>query len=158
MLPLGFTWSAAWKPISARRKVPIAASGAVNRPGNRAPTVNPITANVTTSTTPTATGHSGGPPQVAFSAVSIYTAATPARKVRISQNNVAPSADACRAQAGRTVVATRSPVLRRPSRDATHAARPAANGPKSAIMWLVITEERTVQTGGNPAAVRNESK
>ncbi|MGH3215338.1 MAG: hypothetical protein ACRDL9_12270 [Trebonia sp.] len=68
MLPL---CSAAWNPISARRKVPIAASGAVNRPGNRAPAVKPITANVTSSTTPTATGHSGGPPQVACRAVSM---------------------------------------------------------------------------------------
>ena len=49
----------------------MAASGAVNRPGNSAPAVKPITANVTTSTTPTATGHSGGPPQVACRAVSM---------------------------------------------------------------------------------------
>jgi hypothetical protein len=38
--------------------------------GNRAPAVKPITANVATSTTPTATGHSGGPPHVARRAVS----------------------------------------------------------------------------------------
>ena len=43
--------------------------GAVNRPGNRVPPVKPIAQAVIVHTTPTATGHSGGPPQVAWLAV-----------------------------------------------------------------------------------------
>jgi hypothetical protein len=62
---VGVMASAAWKPTKLSRKTPIAANGAVNRPGKSAPAVNPITATVTNWTTPTATGHSGGPPQVA---------------------------------------------------------------------------------------------
>ena len=68
VLDPGATFSWAWKPKKMSRKAPIAASGAVNRPGKSAPAVNPITASVITWTAPTTTGHTGGPLQVAWSA------------------------------------------------------------------------------------------
>src|ERR1700733_6790040 len=54
----------AWVPTRCRTTAATATSGAVNRPGKNAPAVNPTTQMVTSATTPTATGHSGGPPQV----------------------------------------------------------------------------------------------
>src|SRR5580698_1101766 len=54
----------AWVPTMCRTKAPTATKGAVNRPGNSAPAVNPTTQMVTSATTPTATGQSGGPPQI----------------------------------------------------------------------------------------------
>jgi hypothetical protein len=63
-----------------------------------------------------------------------------------------------RAHAARGVVATRSAVFLRPSRDPAQAARPPANTLNSNSMWLVIADARSVQTGGNPSAVRSVSK
>jgi len=96
--------------------------------------VNPITVTTVTPTAPTSTGHSGGPPQVACTAVWIYRAATPARNASSSQHRVPVRAMLRRAHAGRGVVATRSTVFLRPSRDPAQAARPPANAPNSNSM------------------------
>ena len=53
--------------------------------------------------------------------------AVSARNASTIQKAVAPSTVACRAQAARAVVASRSPVFLRPSRVPTQAASPAAN-------------------------------
>ncbi len=45
--------------------MPTATIGAVNRPGNSAPRVNDTAQIISMPTTPTRTGHRGGPPQVA---------------------------------------------------------------------------------------------
>ena len=64
-----FTLFAAATPMNHATKTATATIGAVNRPGNRVPQVKPTAQDAATPTTPTATGHSGGPPQVAWSAV-----------------------------------------------------------------------------------------
>ncbi len=130
----------------------------MNRPGKKTPQANPITVTTVTQATPTNTGHSGGPPQVACSAVWTYSTATPARNASSSQLSVPASAMLSRAHAARGVVATRSAVFLRPSRDPAQAARPPANTLNSNSMWSVIADARRVQTGGNPSAVRTVSK
>ena len=63
-------WATAlWKPSRDRKNAPTAASGAVNRLGNRTPTANPRAQTTASSAQPTATGHHSGPPQVACVAV-----------------------------------------------------------------------------------------
>jgi hypothetical protein len=99
----------------------------VNRPGKSIPQVNPITVTTVTPAAPTNTGHSGGPPQVARTAVWIYRAATPLRNASSSQHSVPARAMPRRAHAARGVDATRSTVFLRPSRDPAQAARPPAN-------------------------------
>ncbi len=89
--------------------------------------MNPITVTTITPAAPTNTGQSGGPPQVACTAVWMYRAATPARNASSIQHSVAASAMLCRAHAARGVAATRSAVFLRPSRDPAQAARPPAN-------------------------------
>src|SRR5215472_1921889 len=149
----------AWRsPAWSRTSTPIATSGAVNRPGQKTPQVNPITVTTATLVAPTNTGHSGGPPQVAWNAVWMYSTATPARNASMSQHSVPASAVLSRAHVARDVVVTRSAVFLRPSRDPIHAARPPANALNSISMWLSITDARRVQVGGNPAAVRRVSK
>ena len=150
--------SASRNPTWDRTNTRIAASGAVNRPGKKTPAANPITVVTVTPATPTNTGHSGGPPQVACSAVWMYSTATPARNASSIQPSVPTSAIDCRAHTALGVVATRSPVLLRPSRDPAQAASPAANAPNSNTMSLVMTDARTVQTGGYPSAVRTVLK
>src|SRR6202035_4689001 len=85
------TSSASRNPISNSMTVPSATSGAVNRPGNTAPQVNPITVTTVTPTIPTNTGHSGGPPAVAWNAVLTYRTATQARNASSSQPSVPAS-------------------------------------------------------------------
>src|SRR5262249_11194633 len=156
--PAPVTPSASRNPTWLRRTTPIAVSGAVNRPGKRTPQVNPSTVTTVTPAASTSTGHSGGPPQVACAAGWIYTAAPPARNASRIQHSVAASAMLRRAHAARGVAATRSTVLRRPSRDPAQAARPPANTLNSNSMWLLIADARRVQMGGNPSAVRSVSK
>ena len=103
----------------------------MNRPGKSTPQVNPITVTTITPNAPTNTGHSGGPPQVACTAVWIYRAATPARNASSIQHSVPARAAARRAHAARGVGATRSTVFLRPSRDPAQAARPPANAQNS---------------------------
>jgi hypothetical protein len=131
-----------------------AARGGVNRPGNSAPAVKPTTHRVTSATTPTATGHSGGPPQATARAVWIYSTVTAARNASTSQNIVPVSAASRRGQGGRAVVASRSPVFRRPSRAPTQADRPPANAAKSRTSRSGTARARMVQIGGYPLAVR----
>src|SRR5215468_4152747 len=152
------TLRASRNPISERTSTPIATSGAVNRPGKKTPAVNPITVTTVTPTAPTNAGHSGGPPQVACSAVWIYSTATAATNASSSQHNVPASATLSRAHAARGAAATRSTVFLRPSRDPARAASPPANALNAYSMWLPITDSRRVQTGGNPSAVRSASK
>ena len=71
---------------------------------------------------------------------------------------MAASTVACRAQVARAVVASRSPVFLRPSLVAAQAAIPAAITLKKTRLAPVMTEARTVQIGGNPAAIRYELK
>src|ERR1700722_20390359 len=91
-----------WESTATR----IATSGAVNRPGAKTPAVNPITVTAVTAAAPTKTGHSGGPPQVAWSAVWMYTTATPARNASSSQHSVPAPAMLRRPHAAPGVVAT----------------------------------------------------
>src|SRR5215468_1203176 len=154
----GVTFSDSRNPIWERTSTPIATSGAVKRPGKTTPAVNPITVTAVTPAAPTNTGHSGGPPQVACTAVWMYTTATPATNASSTQHIVPASATDSRAHATQGVLATRSRVLRRPSRDPAQAARPPANALTANSMWSPITDERRAQTGGNPSAVRRVSK
>ncbi len=125
----------AWRsPVWYRTSALVATSGAVNRPGKKTPQVNPIMATTITAAVPTNTGHSGGPPQVACSAVWMYSTATPARNASSSQHSVPARVTLSRAHAARGVAATRSRVFLRPSRDPTHAARPPANALNSNSM------------------------
>ena len=68
-LPAFCTPLAAAIPTNQATKTATATIGAVNRPGNRVPPAKPTAQAAATPTTPTATGHSGGPPQVAWRAV-----------------------------------------------------------------------------------------
>ena len=106
----------------------------MNRPGKTTPPVNPITVTTVTPAAPTSTGHSGGPPQVACSAVWTYSTATPARNASSSQHSVPARATESRAHAARGVVVTRSTVFLRPSRDPAQAASPPANALNSNSM------------------------
>ena len=144
----------AWRnPIRSRTATPIATSGAVNRPGKRTPQVNPITVTTVTPAAPVNTGQSGAPPQVACKAVWIYRAATPARNASSIQPSVAASAMLCLAHAARGVVATRSTVFLRPSRDPAHAARPPAV-PHPAV-HLFAAELRIVTAAGRRPDINN---
>jgi hypothetical protein len=87
-----------------------------------------------TPATPASTGHSGGPPQVACSAVGMYIAATPARNASSSQPSVPARVTLSRAHAARGVLATRSRALRRRSREPAQAAIPPANALNSNSM------------------------
>jgi hypothetical protein len=71
---------------------------------------------------------------------------------------VAASTVDCRAQGARAVGASRSPVFLRLSRAAVQAAIPAPIALKKTRLAPEMTEARTVQIGGNPAAVRYASK
>ena len=144
----------AWVPTRCRTTAPTATKGAVNRPGNSAPAVNPTTQMVTSATKPTATGQSGGPPHAATRAIWTYSTATAARNASTSQNIVPASAASCRVQAGRAVVPSRSSVFRRPSRDPAQAQNPPANAAKSTSSRSGTARARTVQTGGYPLTVR----
>jgi hypothetical protein len=139
--------TASLNPTRHSTNRPTAAIGAVNRPGNSAPAVNAITQIVMSSSVPTMTGHSGGPPQVATIEIRTYSTATATRKLPTTQNSVPVSATNCRVHGDRAVVASRSPIPRRPSRVPTQAEKPAANGRKSGTV-CGTTEARTVQTAG----------
>ncbi len=122
--------------------------GAVNRPGNSAPRANPTAQTMTIPATPVTTGAMGGVPQVTCCAVRTYSASTPARNAASTQNIVPASEHSCRAQAGRAVVASRSPTLRRLSRDPAQAANPAAKMTMSGQNLFSTTVERTGQRAG----------
>ena len=92
-------------PIRNSTNRPSTTSGAVNRPGNAAPQVNPVTVAAVTLAAATSTGQSGGPPQVACNAVWIYKTATQPRNASSTQHSAPASATDNRDQAARGVVA-----------------------------------------------------
>jgi hypothetical protein len=63
----------------ARMNTVSVASGAVNRLGKNTPAAKPRAQAAATPAAPTATGHSGGPPQAPWRAVLQYKTATQAR-------------------------------------------------------------------------------
>ena len=120
----------------------------MNRPGNSTPAANPSAASAASSAQLTITGHHGGPPQVAWVAVTPYSTATPARKPAIAQMVVAAQVASWGTQRGRGVISTSSRVRRRPSRDPTQAAMPTTKTTKSGSSLFGSTEARTVHTAG----------
>jgi hypothetical protein len=117
-------------PVTNSTNRPRTTTGAVNRPGNAAPHVNPVTVAAVTLAAATSTGQSGGPPQVACNAVWIYKTATQPRNASSTQHSAPASATDHRDQAGRGVVATRSAVFLRPSLAPAQAATPLPTRPK----------------------------
>src|SRR5216684_283448 len=76
--------------------MPIAVSGAVNRPGANTPTANPTPHTDVSAAAPTATGHQSGPPHVAWPAVTPNSTPTNARYAVSTQPTVAARARTCR--------------------------------------------------------------
>ena len=68
-----------WVLSASTKNAAMAASGAVNRLGSRAPATNPSAAKAGRLAATTAAGHHSGPPQLAWRAVNPYRTARQTR-------------------------------------------------------------------------------
>src|ERR1700728_5097325 len=105
-----------WVLSASTKNAAMAASGAVNRLGRRAPAVNPSAEKASRLAATTAAGHHSGPPQLAWCAVVPYRTARQTRYPARAQQVVAAHVGSNRAHRGRTVIRVSSEVRRGGSR------------------------------------------
>src|ERR1700733_2876702 len=97
---------------ASTKNAAMAASGAVNRLGSRAPAVSPSAEKATRLAATTAAGHHSGPPQLAWRAVIPYRTARQIRYPTRAQQAGAAHVGSRRAHRGRTVIRVSSEVRR----------------------------------------------